>query len=648
MSCSVATHETYNKTLLGATPYISEKINDYSVQIPVWLVDMYEVTSWDSPGRTKSILDFRGVVPQIEMDFDKWAKSSEATGCAPCLENCSYNWTSFGGYNLSRRTVALESREFETDEICLKEIASSYEFEVVMDKYIENIWKQSNHFKAYNVGLNALMQMAVKLVVDGSGIKGNNENPFRFPNLGTAKISMLNRSVLNRIYSQIRLLPEMKAVDVQDGRPLYIMSASDELIYDMFESDPNALQDLRAAATSDTAIGEALISKYNFVKVIMGQFINAPIDTPYRANVVNGEVVYVNPYITLPEGVVRGGAFSTLNPDYFDAEYEVVLIYGLRPFHVETNALPTTVGGGTEFGEQPSFLDSWQWFNLPTESDRFRRTGRFISAADIAIIPDSPGGVYALLVPRKDPALLATYQKVSECPPTGTNCSTNNIPAQGCPCPIIVGSPAVNPMNGNQIVQFSIPVEGEEGNTLNLGIDTGGFVSGTIVEVSADGFYVEVAGLPELTNCVQYTTVWCTNTLKCSSMVIESSQDASGVITAVLANNIVTTTPGQDVVAYMGDCTTQVLDLVSFDHTTNTYKFTYAAGSGPSTPNRGVVTGVTVTGDAPVDSVSVTTGSIPNKDWACDRGGIVKVCVPPTTIATCPACEGVTISFCGE
>ena len=79
----------------------------------------------------------------------------------------------------------------------------------------------------------------------------------------------------------------------------------------------------------------------------------------------------------------------------------------------------------------------------------------------------------------------------------------------------------------------------------------------------------------------------------------------------------------------MGDQTVQHFNVVSVDMQCNTWVLAYATGYGPT--------------DDPTGAGMTDL----NADLVCDRNGIVRICVPPATDATCPACdEGPVITTC--
>lgn len=623
------TAEDFNQAFLAATPEIAQEILDYSIQFPMWMADVWNLKEWTAGENVMQQLIFRGSVPQIERGFDLWKQMASAAGCTPCTADCSYNWTTFQGHGMERRLIQLMRREFKTPKYCVSSITSSYEYETIFAKIIENINLQVSFFKEFNIGLNFLTSIAKKLIVDSEGIKANPEDPYSYRVPGTAVLGKLNRPLLAKIYEGLRRRVDAVPFDMMDGRPIYALSASDELIDDLFMNDATSRQDLRFSSAAD-----AVLNKYNFVSSIFGMYINAPILYPRRFNLSGGAWVEQLPFVTgLPAEV---GEFSDLNPLWESATHEEVLIHGKDPYAVFYRAPVTSIGQGTEFGPAPTFMNSWQWVNIQTEGDVFRREGFFATEAEIALSAQYSGSVYGLLVPRPSAGSVAQFYPADICPPDPVDCE-NVVPDVGCPCPLILGS-TYNPITGHYLLYFAVPIEGTPSFSIQLGVNTGGFITGTVTALSSDGLTADVtfpAGT-DLTGCDRFTSVFCSSTLACTSMVLNSCDcraDQTNQFKLILETPIKADTAADIIYACMGDGTVQHLSVLSVDMLTNTWVVEYAAGYGPT--------------DDPTGAGATNL----NSDVNCDRNGVISVCVPPATDATCPTCScngGPVVTQCSE
>lgn len=628
MTCQT-THEVFNQAFLAGTPDIAAEILDFSYKMPMWLADIWSLKRWEATDSVMQQLVFRGSMPEVERGFDRWKKLASSAGCEPCVNDCSYNFTTFQGHAFERRLISLMRREFSTPDYCVNEIKSAHEFELTFAKIIQNIQSQVAFFKEYNIGLNFLTGIAKKLIVDSGGIKGNSADPYQYRALGTATLSKLNFRLLTKLYEGLRRRSDVIPFDIQNGQPIYAISASDELMDDLYIADANARADLRFSSAVD-----ALLNRYNFMSSIRGQFINAPLLYPRRFEYVGGQWIEIYPFVNgIPAEI---GSFSDLNPAWENATYEEVLIYGKDPFSVFYRDQITTIGEGTDFGPEPSFMNTWLWVNVQTDCDPFRRLGSYKTAIEMALAPQYSGGVYGIMVPRPSQAQVAEFFPANVCPPTPVDCD-NEVPAIiTCPCPLVLSAVLdVFGTDATYTVTFGVPIDAVATDQILLGLDTGGYLTGTVQDITADGLTLSIlfAAGTVITNCNGFTAVFCDDTLGCSSQVLSACDcraSQTGEIKAILANPIKAVTAGQIVTGYMGDGTRQDFLVVSVDMQTNTWVLEYAPGFGPTDDPTGA--GATVLED----------------DLVCDRNGIISLCVPPATDPTCPACSGPVITPCAS
>jgi len=618
MGGTLTTTETFNQAFLAATPDIASEILDLSYKMPMWLADVWELKRWEANDNVMQQLVFRGSMPEVERGFDRWKKLASSAGCEPCTNDCSYDFTQFSGHGFERRLISLMRREFKTDTYCVNEIKSAHEFEQTFAKIIENIQTQVAFFKEINIGQNFLTGIAKKLIVDSAGIKGNSADPYQYRALGTATLSKLNVRMLSKLYENLRRRSDVLPFDVQNGQPIYAISASDEVMDAIYLTDANARADLRFSSAAD-----ATLTRYNFMSSIRGQFINAPLLYPRRFNYVSSQWVEVFPFVNgIPAEL---GTFSDLNPAWESADYEEVLLYGRSPFSVFYRDQITTIGEGTSFGPEPSFMNQWMWVNPQTDSDPFRRSGFYATSIEMALSPQYSGGVYAIMVPRPPQSMVAEFFPAAVCPPAASECD-NEVPAIiNCPCPLVLSATADAFNAGRYTIVFGVPIDAAVNDTIQIGIATGGYLTGTVSAISTDHLTLSIqfSTSTVISNCNGFTFVFCDDTLGCSSSVLQVSDcrtGETGNFKVILANPIKAVTAGDIIYGYMGDGTTQHFDVVSVDMQTNEWVLEYSAGYGPTDDPTG----------------AGTTGL--NTDLNCDRNGIVSVCVPPSTDATCPAC----------
>lgn len=615
------------EAFLAAPPLIAQTILDLTVTHPSWLSDIWDVGDWPlGNGTVMEQLVFRGEMPPIERGFDNWKKLGNLQGCEPCdAPDCSYNWTPFGGHGFQRKLTELMSREFRSPSYCINEIQTTAHFQEVFAKIVENLYRQTAFFKEFNIGLNFLTYLAKKYVVDSEGAKPNTTHPYIYPNIGTATLSALNIEMLEFFYESLRHMPDAVPYDVVNGSPIYAIMASHQLFSRLYRDDPNLRQDVRFSGFATD-----LLTKYNFMSTIRGMFIPAPILYPRRFNIVDGEPQEVLPFVNgVPAEV---GTYTYVNPNYEAATHEEVLIHGKFPFKIFTMPTETSLAGSATFGPGFTFMNNWMWVNPPTVSDPFRRVGYFATEARLGLSQQFSEGIFAVLVTRPSRTLMAMYTPVAACPPDPADCD-NAIPAMSCPCPVVMSIQA-NPLTaGNFYFIFASAITGDVDSDVVLELDSGATITGNLEAISDDGKTAEIsfAAPLDVTVCTQIVGVNCNVNTACSANVLQTSDCRSGITgNIVLTLDRALRVQAADVItAWFGDCTTANLDIVSVDPVNMQYTANYAAGFGPT------------------DDEDGNGGSVLAADLVCNRGGISKVCVPPTTDATCPACE-VSIADCEE
>lgn len=587
---------------LAAPPLIDQTILDLTIKHPSFLRDIPEVAEWPlGNGSLMTQLILRGQMPQIERGFNQWKKQLNNTGCTPCDgPDCAYNWSTFGGLGIEQKVIELMERDFQTEAFCIKNIQTTAHFEEIFGQFVKNLYAQTDFFKTQNISFNFLTSIAKKYVVDSGGPKPNKENPYVYRTVGTTDLAALNMELLERFYEWMVKLPDAIPYDVVDGAPIFSLLASRQLLARLYRDDPNLRQDVRFSGLAND-----MLMKYNFMSTIRGMFIAAPILYPRRFIVVAGELVEVLPFVNnIP---VEVGSYTGLNPAYEDATtHEEVIIHGKFPFKIYTMPTAESLGANTSFGPEPRYFDYWKWINPETNTDPFRRVGYFASHATVGLAAQHSEAVFAIVVARPSVLLTAQWNPIPVCPPVQPDCD-NEVPATGCPCPLILSVVANPTVPGNFFLTLSVAVDAEVDDDIQFGIDTGGYVTGTVVTISADGKAVEVTfdGGETIDLCNRFTTVFCDDTLGCSASVLSYEPNCTDAtrLNLVLSNNIKAEV-GETVTVFFGDGTSDTsVTVVSFDMTTNTWVFDLGATA------------------------------------FCDQvGGVVSVCVPTATDATCPAC----------
>jgi hypothetical protein len=592
---------------------------DLSVKHPNWLADVAEVEEF--PRGNGTIIEqiiFKGSRPQIERGWAQWRTLANNTGCADGQgPDGNYNWTTWGGYGFERKVAQLMSRDFRTPDYNVNEIQTTAQFKEVVAKVIENIFAQRDFFREFSIGQNALTGLAKKYVIDSSGPRYNTANIYAYAPTGSATLSALNITLLEFFYEQMRRAPSTIPYDVIDGSPVFALECSHQLLSHLYRDDPNLRQDVRFSGLANDNL-----TKYNFMSTIRGMYVAAPILYPRRFNRVGGIPVEILPFVNnIPAEV---GSYTDINPAYEAATHEEVLIHGKNPFKMFYLPTEASLGNNMTFGPEPSFLDTWLWVNPATDCDPFRRTGFFASSIKVAIAPQFSDGIFGILVERPSRQLMFMPNPSPTCPTTPVDCG-NTIPVQDCPCPV-VASVVQNPLHPTRwFFTFFLPITGVDGGTVTFSLDNGGQISGTLFGAVDASLVAEITMPASFDGATAgITTISCDSVATCSATVVCAPDCRSGEtnqIVLTLSNPIVADTASDIIYACFGDGIVQHLSVISVDQVNLKWTVEYAAGYGPTDDPTGA-------GDTNL-----------NADMICDRGGILKVCVPPATDATCPSCD---------
>lgn len=630
MSDSLCTPNQVQEAFINSPPVIQEQILDLSVKHPNFNRDAFDLAVWpNGAGTQMQQLVFRAAMPQIERGLDGWRKQCNNTGCNPGAgPDCAYNFTELGGTSFDRKVIELMARDYRSPSYCVTEIQTTAAFKEVFAKIVETLFAQVSWIKEFNIGQNVFTMLAKKFLVDSGGPKPNAANPYVYRSPGTATLSNLNIQLLEFFYERLRRLPSAVPYDVIDGAPIYALQASSQLLQRMWRDDANLRQDLRFSSWAD-----AQLVKYNFISSIRGMFLPVPTLYPRRFVVSNSEFVEVLPFINgIPAEV---GTYTGMNEDYEAATHEEILIHGKQPFKVYYQNTEASLGSNSSFGPEPGFLENWVWVNPQTDKDPLRRCGHYVTSARIGISPQYSEGMFGIIVERPSVTLMAQFNPVADCPPEAAACD-NEVPAISCPCPLILDVVPHPLTAGTFFFSFATPQDVDPDDTLEFQLESGGSVTATVVDSSSDGLTIE-ATLPDgvdLDTCNHFVAVACSDGRLCSSDVLTASDcrsDQTGLVDVVLEHAIKADAT-ETVTAFFGDCTSASMTVVAVDATQNKYTLQYGSGAGPSDDSDG------------------SGGSVLEADLLCDRKGILRLCVPTATDATCPACGdgSLTLDVCSD
>jgi hypothetical protein len=210
---------------------------------------------------------------------------------------------------------------------------------------------------------------------------------------------------------------------------------------------------------------------------------------------------------------------------------------------------------------------------------------------------------------------MASFNPEAACPPDPVSCD-NEIEGTGCPCPLILSwSPNLANNSDTVFINLAVPLDVSAQDTVQFGIDTGGYLTGTVENVSDDGLTVEVTLNADPGICDHFTTIFCDNTLGCYADVVKSCVEGTTSLRLTLSNPIKADTNNDVVTVTYADGSTEDVDVAGTPNL-QTLEWVLDGFNGSFTPG---------------------TCAVPE---------VVAICVPAATDATCPGCDGVTYDQC--
>ena len=599
--------QTVDLAFREAEPYIEREIRDRTYQMARYLVDFAPVKLFnDGIGYTQTKVRFYGDIgPQFD-GMDGWRReqrSHKASGLQDQHDACGYVWEEVG-HGFEELQWYLMKRDLRTPDICIEDIRTFWEYEQMQDLIFKNLTDITVNMRE-QVNRNAIISFSVKYVLTSNGLETNTLNPRELPNIQGVTVGKLNFRILKRLYNSLIREAAPYALDTINGRPVFGLLASDDVLDDMYVEDPQIRYTIDHSSMVDS-----LLTRYNFMETVRNMFITIPdIYAPrYKAD-ANGNLTRIFPYER--DVMIQSGTRPAINPEYDNAPYELVTILTKDLFCLRTRKAITTAGGETDFGAETGMFE-WKWHNPERWCDPNRRVGYYYANGRIGIEPGDFTDIPAILVARRPAALDVSFWPNPECPPVATECD-NKLAPQGCPCPKIAG--CCGDFTNPNVLQFRLTsaLDGAVGDAVQVRLNNGGIADATITAIATDKTSVALNfGKP--VDCIAnfYLEIICnTEVGRCNAPVIEDACLSNGNRAVRVAHLLSASVAAESTIyAKLSNDTWVQATVVSIDKATITY------------------------------TINVT-------DPITDEC-IVKLCVPTALDATCPDCINAGIPCSAE
>lgn len=600
-----------------AEQFIDEQIADRTYRMARYWTDLFPVK--DFPDGAGLILDkvrfYGDIGPQYD-GVDGWRTvQTTRRGAAAALvgenDGCGYQWEEVG-HGMETVSYDLMQRDLHTKPICIKDIRTFWQYQETQNLIFQNLTNISANMRE-QLNRNAAYGYAIKHVAL-PGFPVNKADPHQLPVIPSGvEVGKLTYPMLLQFYHILAQEAGAYAIAQISGMPAFGLVGHPETLHELYYSDPDLRADLRECRGAPGGACD-LISRYNFLDGI-GPYVFMPdLYAPRYNRDANGVLSRVFPFDrSVP---IETGTRPITNPDYHTAEFELILLMTRDLFTLRTRRALSSVGGQTNFDAEVGMFE-WKWHNPERCEDPYRRTGRYVTTAEIGIEPGDFTDIVAILVKRKPTHVGIEFWGAQVCPPDPVECD-NELGPQTCPCPQVTGvSGAV--ADDELIIQFDRATGVSAEDTVQLETPNGGFVSGTVEEVNTDGtilrvsFASAVEAVPGM-----FVGLLCQAIEHCSAKVLSVElcgiHSSPATVTLVTNRLLKGVAAGENLTLNMCDGTQITAAIQEDGINAGAFKYTVAL-------------------DYPT---------------FCANGGVCSVCVPTETEASCPACDASEFEECEE
>ena len=294
-------------------------------------------------------------------------------------------------------------------------------------------------------------------------------------------ISTFNWTYLQKYWEELSIACPMGAIGT-DGTGLSLFG----LCMGAMDFSDYITRDEKISANFQWYSPVVLIENFGYVKTYKGYSIMNDMYAPrYVIKTLGATTITmrrVEPFLKVTTGMLTGSK-NIVNPEYLTAEYAMLLIFLQDVFKIQVPpAGPARPGGGTEFGDQPSYYGEFLWKNIENETYNIKRNIGFYYANFEA---------FAKPLENMDYAIAALYKRCTNITPSicGMNATGSAVASSA------LASDAVA-VTGN-IYQMSVTtaaiIDAETPSAIYIDSDGGGTtnkITGIIADSSAAPTYI--------------------------------------------------------------------------------------------------------------------------------------------------------------
>ena len=370
--------------LVNETNRISEEMYRRKMHKPGW--SQVVINSWWKKGMGDEV---------SAMVYERSLPSEEPTWTPVRLNTGSGNTCVPDAVTISPaqtlRAYGLDRTAVKSDLICVDDARATFALMQQIESVVANLAEQVDYIWENRKRDEYVRLAEHKVIFNDAFAEGSAAFPLTVPQYGPSQ------KPLDWVYQRLSRDFGMEgASGVDNTAPVYIafmsMEASDIIVRD----DPNNRQDFRESDRNNE-----LLRAMGINRVYRG-FAHAIDNFCPRYNFVDGAWVRVQPYISV---AATQGNKSILNPAYFTAEFEDIIVFNTKVYQCEYPEPVTSIPGGGSFNQGPeTYRGTYVWRN---EYDDIRNPdqtyGFWRGVLTQASRPITPEAGYVIRVRRCDP-----------------------------------------------------------------------------------------------------------------------------------------------------------------------------------------------------------------------------------------------------
>lgn len=286
--------------------------------------------------------------PTIADDVDTWVSVSDDDDTAN-NQSCSIDGATIPAAS-TKRTVSLEQKAVNSQEICYLKTMLAYEFKTQLENTLRNFENEIARIQALRIQNRYSHICGHKVIAEPSLTETGSEQAWST----TAPTMELTQDILRYLYQQlIHGRGSEGAYGTDNGAPVFLLMSDMLTLDNIIKANDHIRSDFRWADAPE-------LLRPLGVSRVYGGFSHYVLREQRRFDIVGGAWVERPKYIAQPTST---GSRKVLNPAWQDAEFGESYIFHKDAMHCRYLSDGATLGAGTQFDPQ-SFLGEVRWIKF--------------------------------------------------------------------------------------------------------------------------------------------------------------------------------------------------------------------------------------------------------------------------------------------